>query len=154
LEWTRYVLLKRMGSLSGLNKENQIEFWSSSSLVMYLYKIKCIYDIVCIVIYNQNVKVIHFEGWKKTNCIVATKVTKNHVKLKCSCTCNHLNCMRQPIASSCKWVGCKQHDFFLVLLNDLMKCDLEWLWMDELIVCHNIWIAKVASFRFVKWCWW
>jgi hypothetical protein len=33
--------------------------------VTYLYKIKCIYNIVCIVTYNQSVKVVHFEGWRK-----------------------------------------------------------------------------------------
>jgi hypothetical protein len=57
--------LKWMGSLFGLSKENQFEFWSSSFLVTYLYKVKCIYDIVCIVIYNQSVTIIHFEGWKR-----------------------------------------------------------------------------------------
>jgi hypothetical protein len=103
-KWTRYVILKRKESLFGLSKENQFEFWSSSSLVMYLYKIKCIYNIVCIVLYNQNVKSSILKDEGKTNCTTTTKVTKSHLKFKCRCTHNCLSCM-QPVASSCKWVG-------------------------------------------------
>jgi len=53
LKWVRYVLLKWRGSFFGLSKDNQIEFWSSSFLVTYLYKIKCIYNIVYNNIYSK-----------------------------------------------------------------------------------------------------
>jgi hypothetical protein len=74
LKWPNYVLSKWRGSLFGLGNKNQFEFWSSSSFLEYWYKTKCIYDIICIIVFfkkpniyistNQSVKIIHFEGWK------------------------------------------------------------------------------------------
>jgi len=51
-------------------------------VVTHLYKIKCIYDIIYMVTYNQNLKVIHFEGWKKNQLHHSYKGDKKSSKIQ------------------------------------------------------------------------
>ncbi len=78
-----------------------------------------------------------------TNYTIAIKVTENHLKFKCSCTCNHLNCMRQPVASNYKWVGCKWHDLFL--MKQGVKCE------DELNATKETRWGKVDLMGIIEW---
>ncbi len=58
-----------------------------------MYKIKCICDIVCIIAYNQSVKIMHFERWRK-----------NHLHHKYKGDWNYLN--SNVVTHVTAWVAC------------------------------------------------